>query len=66
MYIQGMATEAGSEKFRVELAINPCKGAFAFGIDDLPDCEVAEVDATNNTATLDGALFKSARRDNIK
>lgn len=66
MFVQGVAPRSAEAKFRVELAVNPCKGAFAFGIDDLPNCQVVESDTTNNIATFDSTLFQTARRDNIK
>jgi len=66
MYVQGLAPRSDNATYRVELAVNPCKGAFAFGLDDLPNCQVAESDTTNNVAKFDSALFNTARRDNIK
>ena len=66
MFVQGVAPRSDEAKFRVELAVNPCKGAFVFDIDDLPNCQVVEGDTTNNIATFDSTLFQTARRDNIK
>jgi hypothetical protein len=66
MFVQGVAPRSDEAKFRVELAVNPCKGAFVFDIDDLPNCQVVEGDTKNNIATFDSTLFQTARRDNIK